>query len=442
MSDQPLKITIPGYYDREVAYVLHVCLTQHLGIEKYILERRENTDFIFEGPEGNLSIANTFFSDISTFPFHPKNIPSQFIEVKVPGFTDSVCVLFGNDQVVQDNNDIFLGGDMISSIFLLLTQWDASVSVKDNLGRVKLNESAVGKLGLYHRPLVNEYIACLRYLLNRIGIQTKTREYQPVFSCDVDSVQKYKNIRNLAGAIYNSDWKWSEWQKIRNRYFKARKNIKEDPYFSFDYLLTQLKCTGLEATFYFMTGTSHRTYDHKDYELNDMVMSTVVREIQSKGYHIGLHPSFESWTSMETLIHEKSKLDNATGKETTKVRQHYLRYQPGKTWTMQEEAGFLIDSSVQYTEGMGFAAGICTPYQLYDLQGRRMLHLTEEPLILMKKKDYVRDVESQFLANKKILDQAKKHNGRFQILFHNSDVETENERTLFEETLKYLAQKP
>lgn len=442
MSIQPLKITIPGYYDREVAYVLYVCLTQHLGIEKYILERKEHTDFIFEGPNGKLTIANTFFSDITTFPFHPKNIPSQFFEVNIPGHPDTICALFGNDQVAHEQNEMYLGADIIAGTFLLLTQWDVAISARDDLGRVKLSESAIGKLGLYHRPLVNEYIACLAYLLNGIGVQIRTREYHPVFSCDVDSVQKYKNIRNLAGAIYHSDWKWSEWQKIRNRYFKARKNIKEDPYFSFDYLLSKLKETGLDATFYFMTGTTHSTYDHRDYELSNAEMVQVVKKIQSDGYHIGLHPSFESSTSMDTLINEKEKLDQATGMEITSVRQHYLRYQPGKTWTMQEEAGFFIDSSVQYTEGMGFATGICTPYRLYDLESRRMLQLTEEPLILMKKKDYVRDVESQFFANKKILDQAKKHKGRFQILFHNSDVETENEKILFDETLKYLAQKP
>ena len=58
-----------------------------------------------------------------------------------------------------------------------------------------------------------------------------------------------------------------------------------------------------------------------------------------------------------------------------------------------------------------------------------MLQLTEEPLILMKKKDYVRDVESQFLPIKNF-GSSQKHKGRFQILFHNSDVETENEKIL------------
>ena len=78
LSIQPLKITIPGYYDREVAYVLYVCLTQHLGIEKYILERKEHTDFIFEGPNGKLTIANTFLVTLQLFLFTLRTYPLNF----------------------------------------------------------------------------------------------------------------------------------------------------------------------------------------------------------------------------------------------------------------------------------------------------------------------------------------------------------------------------
>lgn len=58
-----MHVTIPGYFDREVAYVLHVLLKQNLGISNYILERKAVTNYIFKGPNGSLEINNAFLRE-------------------------------------------------------------------------------------------------------------------------------------------------------------------------------------------------------------------------------------------------------------------------------------------------------------------------------------------------------------------------------------------
>jgi hypothetical protein len=87
---------------------------------------------------------------------------------------------------------------------------------------------------------------------------------------------------------------------------------------------------------------------------------------------------------------------------------------------------------------MGFATGICTPYKLFDLSKRKPLEVKESPLVMMKKKDYVKDVESSFQSFKSLIDTCKKYNGEYAFLFHNSDLETESERSLFEKVLNYI----
>ena len=438
MSALPLKITIPGYYDREIAYVLHVWLVQHLGITQYELQRKANTHFVFEGPTGKFVIQNSFFKDGDKALFDVAKIPNRCIEFRCPAYPHTLCTLFGDNQVEIVDGQLYIGADMVASSFLLLTQWDAALGERDQMGRIRLHQSVIGKFGLYQRGVVNEYIAFIRYLLNTIGISSEQKSYQAVFSCDVDTVQKYARIRNLAGAIYHSDFRLQMWNKLIKDYVSARSDIRKDPYFSFEYIIAQLQKNNTPAIFYFMTGKTNAKYDHIDYDVESTTMKHVFKLLQECGYEIGLHPSFESWKSEEILNIEKVILERAIGREITSVRQHYLRYEPGKTWAMQEKLGFETDSSVQFTEGLGFAAGICTPYKLYDLPGRRMMHIEEQPLILMKKKDYVKNVDQQYTNYTALLAEARKHNGRFQVLFHNSDVETDNEKKLFEATRSFL----
>ena len=71
-------------------------------------------------------------------------------------------------------------------------------------------------------------------------------------------------------------------------------------------------------------------------------------------------------------------------------------------------------------------------FSLFDIKNRKATKVKEIPLIAMKKKDYVLDVDKSYEKMFSIVKEAKKYNGRFMILFHNSDLETENERMLFE----------
>ena len=141
---------------------------------------------------------------------------------------------------------------------------------------------------------------------------------------------------------------------------------------------------------------------------------------------------------IQSVPSQKEKLENAVKEEITNIRQHYLRYDVMETIPAINELGFTNDSSIQFTEGCGFAAGICTPYSLYDLKNRKITNVMETPLIYMKKKDYVEDVDAAFEKAKPILDETKKYHGRFSILFHNADLETENEKALFEKVMNYL----
>lgn len=439
MSQPCLHITIPGYFDREVAYVIHVLLKQNLGISNYIFERKPVTNFIFTGPNGSLEINNAFFVGEQANLFVASKLPQNKIDFSWPGLQERFTSLFGSDEIKYADQKYYCGPDLIASSFFLLTQWESHTKKSDALGRYNYVGSSIQIWELYHRPLINEYVFLMKNVLESIGISANRGSYEATFSCDIDSVQKFKSVRNLAGAIYHSGLNTSKWKKEILAYKKSKSNAIQDPYFSFDYMLGALQQHNLRSVFYFMTGKTNARYDHTDYWMEEPKMQTLVKELKQHKINIGLHPSFETAYTPGTMASEKSVLEKAIGEEVTMVRQHYLRYKADDTWKMYDDVGFKIDSSVQFTEGLGFAAGSCTPYSLYSISERRMTEVVEWPLILMKKKDYVKDVEKIYSSFAKIIDIAKKHHGRFQVLFHNSDVETETERELFEATLNHLS---
>lgn len=406
-------------------------MEENLNINDFTVEESKSDNIVLKTTTGSITFNNQFFKGNYEKLFALENLPASTIKV---GFEDlEITALYGNNTLTVENNSYYIGADIIGSAFFMLTQWESTIKEGDHLGRYKYETSTLKKFDLYKTPIVNQYILFLQRLLEKIGVETKLNEYKPEFTSDIDCITKYKTIRNLLGGLYHR-----KSLSVLSEYFRSRKNKATDPYFTFDYMLKVILQKSIDSTFYFMTDVQDKKYDNIDYDLNEFLIQNLFSRIRESNYKIGLHPSINSWKDKETISNQKQKLENAVKEKITNIRQHYLRYDVMETISAINELGFTNDSSIQFTEGCGFAAGMCTPYSLYDLKNRKITNVMETPLIFMKKKDYVKDVEASFQKAKPILDEAKKYNGRFSILFHNADLETRNERELFEKVLNYL----
>lgn len=431
-ENKMLKISVPAEFIIELSYVINVLLKEQLNFYQFDIVTSNDEDVIFENNIGKIKFANVFFHGNTTNLHTKENLPSQCIDFSYNN-VGYKSLYHRDSKIEKEGNCIYLGHDVFASTYFLLTQWESKLLSGDHLGRYKLATSTIYKFGLYETPVVNQYVQLIQQLLQQLNVETKTDGYKPHFSCDIDSITKYKTFRNLIGSIYHT-------RKPLNAiklYLSAKRNKKNDPYYCFDYLFSMLEKYNLEATFYFMAGLEDKRYDTKDYDLNEPLVQEIVKGIKTRQYQIGLHPTINTWQSYDTIKDQKEVLEKAVDSKVVNVRQHYLRYDVG-TWAIMEGNDFLYDSSMQFTEGIGFAAGICTPFTLFDLINRRPTKVKEIPLIAMKKKDYVQHVSQSFEKMFTIINEAKKYNGRFMILFHNSDLETENERMLFEKILESL----
>jgi hypothetical protein len=64
-------------------------------------------------------------------------------------------------------------------------------------------------------------------------------------------------------------------------------------------------------------------------------------------------------------------------------RQHVLRWANPDTWRDWEAAGLSHDSTLAYSEAIGFRTGTCHPYRVFDLRERR-LRVREVPFQVME----------------------------------------------------------
>lgn len=169
----------------------------------------------------------------------------------------------------------------------------------------------------------------------------------------------------------------------RSRHASALDGL--DPYDTFEFLMTASEGIGLKSSSFFLPGGPSPVDITND--LRSKPAQRLFRLIQARGHEIGLHGSAAA-ISEPTLIREQFADLRATvgpsiqGKVGWGGRQHYLAWRSPETWRAWAHAGLSYDSSYAFPERVGFRAGTCRAFPVFDLQERQQLELEERPLIV------------------------------------------------------------
>lgn len=135
-----------------------------------------------------------------------------------------------------------------------------------------------------------------------------------------------------------------------------------------------------------------------------------------------------------------NNLKKIVGIEVNLIRQHYLRWNH-LTPSIESSISLKIDSTIGYTEALGFRSGTCMKYEMFCLETRRHLKIEQQPLIMMdhailsllkkhsKKEFFLKELDNYYL-------QIKRVGGTLTILWHNSEMKTCKEKNLFHEIIQ------
>ena len=195
------------------------------------------------------------------------------------------------------------------------------------------------------------------------------------------------------------------------------------PYWQFERVMEIEETNGVRSTFFFLHETipfepfnpSNWRLSVGRYSLIEPEVKRIICELDTGGWEIGLHGSYNSYRSLDLLKQEKSMLEDVLGKQITGIRQHFLNLDVPDTWNLQREAGFNYDASYGKRWDIGYRENRYRPF-IDDVSGMFVI-----PLALMEHYLFPKagnDPEAAWQLTKALMDEAEKNNAVFTVLWH------------------------
>ena len=323
----------------------------------------------------------------------------------------------------------------------------------DSHDRFAAISSHAYKHGYLERPIVDEWLNVLSQVVQRNwpSIELKQHNFSIKVSHDVDEPSRYafknwKNIgrtmmsetvlrRNMKSAVF------APWIKLSN----ASALHPQDPANTFDWIMDVSERHGLTSAFYFICGRTTPKFD-SDYDLEHPIILRLLNHIHERGHEIGLHPSYGSYRTSKIIKTEASRLRQVAEEVGIKQsewggRMHFLQWQQPTTLRAWAEAPMDYDSSLGYADLPGFRCGTCHEFPGFDATSAEILPIRVRPLIAMEctviAKRYMNlGTGEAALAKFTQLRQAcRAVEGCFTILWHNTQLESKDQRRLYEAVL-------
>ncbi|PIE66205.1 MAG: hypothetical protein CSA26_01310 [Desulfobacterales bacterium] len=397
-----LTITCSANYQPERKYICHVLFHEFLGLE-YNLTFCEEPFWTIQGTNGKslilpdclFQVAQDAWLTEASFPPQPLAFwEPQRAGVDCPLVESTVPVIYGNLDFHKqysvrygeiDKKQTVLPLDILGSAFFMLTRYEEVIkSDRDNHDRFPATASLAFQEGFLERPIINEYLEILWfYLQQMITKQRKAREFTIVPTHDVDAPYRYRGVsmwtigRSLAGDLIKRKSPPLFCENIRN--ILARK----DPYDTFGTIMDISERVGLASSFYFMAGG--KTPFDPAYSLDKPEIQKIIRRIDKRGHHIGFHPSYEAGLNQQIWQEELDALQRAVGDiPLVGGREHFLRFQTPLTWRFWSASELVYDTTLSFADRAGFRCGVCYPFQVFDVEQRKMLNIVERPLVMME----------------------------------------------------------
>ncbi|MEP6574650.1 MAG: hypothetical protein ABJD11_18260, partial [Gemmatimonadota bacterium] len=131
---------------------------------------------------------------------------------------------------------------------------------------------------------------------------------------------------------------------------------------------------GIRSTWFILTGTptfATMTRGDLTYLPEGRRASRLLSTLAASGHEIGLHGSFATMMSREKLSGERERLAKLVDHSVSGVRQHYLRFRPGRTQVEMRAAGFSYDASYGFADRNGFRLGVADIVPAFDASSNR-----------------------------------------------------------------------
>lgn len=283
-------------------------------------------------------------------------------------------------------------------------------------------------------PKVSDYLANCGYRVS----YPEGKTFAICLTHDIDDIYPPLTHKVL-GSLYCL--KDLNFRQMRNFLFFTRRK-QSSPYINFQQIIDLERRYSAKSTFYFMATDR----DPRRFRYNIEEIAVELKEIQNQGWEVGLHGGYYSYNDHAAIKIEKKRLEQALGAEVLGYRNHYLRFDIPRTWDYLIRCGFKYDSTLGFTNVVGFRNGMCHPFKPVDIGSGKQLEIVEIPLHIMDGVlfDKKRNMDETWNILRELVDRAEKVNGVLTVLWHNSAFNCPFRtrwQELYEQLLEYGSKK-
>lgn len=315
--------------------------------------------------------------------------------------------------------------DPFSAAFFLVTRYEEYMPYrKDQFGRFTAMESIAHKHGFLQKPVVNHWAIQLGDVLikryNDLVIKQNRYRFVPTYDIDQAWSYKGKGFVRTTGAFLKSAFA-GDFSDLVKR-LKVITGAEPDPFDTYDYQLELQKRCHLRPIYFFLFA-KYAAYD-KNIPTTNTRFRQLIKRLADYA-DAGIHPSYASNTDNDSLGWEIKELSKVLNKEISYSRQHYLKLHLPETYRNLASYDITTDHTMGFAALPGFRAGICTPYQFFDVDLETLIPLTVVPFAVMDGtlRDYMNlSPEAAIEVIQKLISEVKSVNGMFVCLWHNESL--------------------
>ena len=326
----------------------------------------------------------------------------------------------------HDALESFCPFDPMATIFFLLSRYEEYIcKEKDAHGRFSAHSSILYKEDLLLQPLVNQLVAAIYKVIHSTypHIVHKQANFKiiPTFDIDMAFAYQEKGWKRGLGGFAKDVFKF-EWQRIKDRFFSVLR-LQKDPYDVFDYL--EKKIENHDARFFFLMA-DHAPFD-SNIDVKNKRFQAIIKKISEKN-KVGIHPSYQSNSSISILEKEKNRLQYIVNEQVIRSRQHFLKLDLPSTYRNLIAQGIKEDWTLGFAEAIGWRAAMASPFYWFDLERNEQTPLLLYPTAAMDVtlKQYLKLNPNEAIALlSTLINNCKATNGQFIFIWHNSSFYTQ-----------------
>lgn len=327
-------------------------------------------------------------------------------------------------RIEKHGNTHVVYTDVIYNTFFYISRAEELlVSKRDEHGRFLAKHSMLGQKNRLMIPLIDEYsramIKLLELPLPEPGLG------QIYLTHDVDSIAHYRHLRGAIGGVVRGQLK---------QVLAARRDIHNDPAYTFSWLIAQDKKVEGAQCIYFVKDTPGKGKDYPQYNLQGSDFAGLKRQLEDSGAQLG-------WHSSAYAIGDETKGDGAIRREMH--RSHYLCCSIEK---MQQlvEMGVKDDFTMMFADQAGFRLQTTRAVRWINPKIWQLTELTLHPLTVMdctlSHEHYMGLNEDEaYFECQRLLDKVRQNAGEVVLLWHNTIINDESyHKSLYPKVLDLL----